>query len=322
MKRRFVVHKQQEFLLSVIAAATAITPAFTQDVAPVAGPASSTTRSLAYIPDFSGTWAHPFLNGLEAPLSGPGPVTNKVRRTGPQAGVSSIDQLVGDYTNPILQPWAAEVVKMLGESTLAGKDYPTPRNQCWPEQVPFVFINYGMQLLQQHDRITLLYPFDHQFRQVRLNQPHPVHVTPSWYGDSVGHYEGDTLAIDTVGIRVGPFSMIDWYGTPFTEALHLVERYRLLDYESTIKAIDWGAKEHFQNDTPYNGFAVDPNYKGKGLQIQLTVVDEGAFTMPWSATVTFRRGLEESQERVCAENIRGSGGAWVSRVPRAEKPDF
>jgi hypothetical protein len=56
---------------------------------------------------------------LEAPLSGPGPVTNKVRRTGPQAGVSSIDQLVGDYANLILQPWATEVVKMLGESTLA-----------------------------------------------------------------------------------------------------------------------------------------------------------------------------------------------------------
>jgi hypothetical protein len=101
-----------------------------------------------------------------------------------------------------------------------------------------------------------------------------------------------------------------------------VERYRLLDYETTIKAIEWAAKEHFQNDTPYNGFAVDPKYKGKGLQIQLTVVDEGAFTMPWSATVTFRRGLEESQERVCAENVRGSGSAWVSRVPRAGKPDF
>src|SRR6516164_2100909 len=196
--------KGRESLLLVIVAVAVMTPASGQDVAPAAETANTSARNIASIPDFSGTWAHPFLNALEPPLSGPGPVTNRVRRTGPQAGVSSIYQLVGDYANPILQPWAAEVVKRLGESSLAGKDYPTPRNQCWPEQVPFIFINYGMQLLQQPDSITILYPFDHQFRQVRLNQPHPVHVTPSWYGDSVGHYEGDTFVIDTVGIKVGP----------------------------------------------------------------------------------------------------------------------
>ena len=50
-----------------------------------------------------------------------------------------------------------------------------------------------------------------------MNQPHPTQVTPSWYGDSVGHYEGDTLVIDTVGVKIGPFSMVDMYGTPYTE---------------------------------------------------------------------------------------------------------
>jgi hypothetical protein len=311
----------RNFLLSVIVATAAVAPALGQDVAPAAGPSTS-ARSIASIPDFSGTWAHPFLNGLEPPLSGPGPVRNRARGRGPQAGASSINQLVGDYTNPILQPWAAEVVKKLGESSLAGQAYPTPRNQCWPEQVPFVFINYGMHLLQQPDKITILYPFDHQFRQVRLNQPHPAYVAPSWYGDSVGHYEGDTLVIDTVGIKVGPFSMIDWFGTPFTEALHLVERYRLLDYESTIKAIERAAKEHFQQDNPYNGVAVDPNYKGKGLQMELIVVDEGAFRMPWSAAITFRRSSEEWRERVCAENTHEYYAGKDTAVPHADKPDF
>ena len=47
-----------------------------------------------------------------------------------------------------------------------------------------------------------------------MNQPHPVRVAPSWYGDSVGHYEGDTLVIDTVAIKIGPFAMVDMYGTP------------------------------------------------------------------------------------------------------------
>jgi hypothetical protein len=86
-------------------------------------------------------------------------------------------------------------------------------------------------LLQQPDKITILYYADHEVRRVRLNQPHPVQVTPSWHGDSVGHYEDDTLVIDTVGIKIGPFSMVDWYGTPHTQALHVVERYRLIDYE-------------------------------------------------------------------------------------------
>jgi hypothetical protein len=310
------------FLSSLIAAAALMTPALGQDAVPAVAAASTSAPNIVPLADFSGTWAHPFLNGLEPPLSGPGPVRNRVRGRGGQAGVSSIDQLVGDYTNPILQPWAAEVVKKLGERSLAGEAYPTPRNQCWPEQVPFVFINYGMHLLQQADKITILYPFDHQFRQVRLNQPHPLHVTPSWYGDSVGRYEDGALVIDTVGIKVGPFSMIDWFGTPFTEALHLVERYRLLDYESTIKAIERGAKEHLQQDNPYNGVAVDPKYKGKGLQMELTVVDEGAFRMPWSAAITFRRSSEEWRERVCAENTHEYYAGKNTAVPHADRPEF
>ena len=47
-----------------------------------------------------------------------------------------------------------------------------------------------------------------------MNQPHPAKLTPSWYGDSVGHYEGDTLVIDTVGSRTGPFAMLDLSARP------------------------------------------------------------------------------------------------------------
>ena len=299
---------QRDFLLLVTLSVTAAMPAAAQ--------------TAASIPDLSGSWAHGALNGLELPLSGPGPVRNRSReRTGPQAGVGNRHQLVGDYTSSILQPWAAEVVKKFGEMSLAGEGYPTPRNQCWPEQVPFVFANYGMQILPQPDKITILYPFDHQFRQVRLNQLHPAPVTPSWYGDSVGHYDGDTLVVDTIGIKVGPFSMVDWFGTPFTEALHVVERYRLLDYEATKAAIERDAKEHYQQANPDNGPPADLNYKGKGLQIEVTIEDEGAFTTPWSATVTFRRARNERLELVCAENTQWYPGVY-SAVPAADKPDF
>jgi hypothetical protein len=299
---------QRDFLLLVTLCATTV--------------ASSARQAEAPIPDLSGTWNHTSLNGLELPLSGPGPVRNRSRlRAGPQAGVSNPAQLVGDYTNPILQPWAADVVRTLGEISLAGRGFPTPRNQCWPEQVPFVFANFGMQILQRPDKVTILYPFDHQFRQVRLNESHPAHPTPRWYGDSVGHYEGDTLVVDTVGVKVGPFSMIDWYGTPFTEALHLVERYRRLDREATTEAIARDAKEHFQYVNPDNGPPADVNDTGKGLQVHVTIEDEGAFRTPWTATVTLRRATDERLELVCADNTEWFPGTH-SKVPTTDSPDF
>lgn len=307
---------RRNLLFLVTLAATAALPFAT------IAQSQSGARSGASAPDFSGLWAHPALNALEMPLSGPGPVRNRTRvLTGPQAGVGDRTQMVGDYTNPILQPWAADVVKKFGEISLAGKGYPTPRNQCWPEGVPFVLANYGMEIIQKPNEITILYPFDHQVRQIRMNQPHPAKVTPSWYGDSVGRYEGDTLVIDTVGIKVGRFSMIDWYGTPFTQALHLVERYRFIDYEGTKAAVERAAKDHFQFDNPDNGALPDPDYKGPGLQLELTVEDKGAFTTPWRATVTHQRSSEDWLERVCAENSEWYPGT-SSQVPVANRPDF
>jgi hypothetical protein len=85
-------------------------------------------------------------------------------------------QLVGDYTNPILKPQAAEVVTKHGEISLAGVGYPIPSNQCWPGGVPFIFWDPGMQMLQRPDKITNLYS-RYDFRQVRMNQPHRAPVT-------------------------------------------------------------------------------------------------------------------------------------------------
>jgi hypothetical protein len=228
--------------------------------------------------------------------------------------VSNLLELVGDYTNPILQPWAAEVVKKLGEMSLAGVGFPSPRNQCWPGGVPFVFTSGAIQILQQADQISILYNYDHQVRHVRLNQSHPAQMTPTWYGDSVGHYEGDTLVIDTVGIKVGPFAAVDWYGTPHTKALHVVERYRLIDYEAAKEGWERDAKENWRAQPP-------PNYKGKYLQLQFTVDDEGAFTTPWTATMTYGRGRGDWVEAVCAENIQWYSGKDAA-VPRADKSDF
>jgi len=289
-----------------------------------AGPAAGQTVTRAApdpasIPDFSGAWAHPGL-GFGPPLSGPGPVRNKSRLP---SGASNFNLLVGDYSNPILKPEAAEVVKKFGETSLSGRIFPDPDNQCLQNPVPYIFWNFSVRLLQLPDKIVIIYQHDDDFRQVRLNQPHPATVIPSLHGDSVGRYEGDMLVIDTVGVKLGPYRMIDRFGTPYTQALHVVERYRLLDYEATKEALDRAAKEW-----PSAGATIDRNYRGKGLQLEFTVEDEGVFTMPWSATITYGRDANQDwDERVCAENVQHEyDGQFFSdkdaHVPTADKPDF
>jgi hypothetical protein len=312
----------RSIVVATVAAVTAFSsPALTQQ--PNQGAVS--------IPDLSGIWSHPFVWGFEPPASGAGPVVNKSRgrqifdadgrllRPRDNAPlVGNPFRLIGDYTNPILKPTSAAIVRKLGEITLTGVSYPTPANQCWPGGVPFIFSALGMQMLQQPGKITILYP--REFRQVRMNQPHPAQVTPSWYGDSVGRYEGDTLLIDTVGIKVGPFAMVDMFGTPHTEALHVVEQYRLIDNAAAKDA--WNRNENFRIPGNDGGPEVDPAYTGKGLQLRFMVEDDGVFTMPWSATITYRRGLDEHGEYICAENLHEYHEGKDRAVPRADKPDF
>jgi hypothetical protein len=283
----------------------------------------------APIPNFSGTWVRPYF-GVEPPLSGPGPVTNslrcsKISQCAPfqgRDGVESYYGLVGDHTNPILKPQAAEAVKKHGEIELSGVPHRTPRSQCWPGGVPYIFaFEEGMQFLQQPDKITIVYDYDHQVRHVRMDEPHPAQVTPSWYGDSVGHWESGTLVIDTIGVKIGPFAMLDAYGTPHSPALHVVERYRLINYEAALQGQEEGLNEHPISPGNY-GIVVDPDYRGKGLQLQFTVEDDGVFTMPWSATVTYRRGVIIMAEQICVEDRHEVDGTSERVIPQADKQDF
>ena len=273
----------------------------------IAAPASA--------PDFAGVWWHPSLPGPEPLASGPTGLKNLMRRA--SDGASDYNTLVGDYNNPILKPEAAATVKKFGEMSKSGVLFPNPANQCWPEPVPFIYKNFAFQIFQRGDHITMIYDQDHEVRYVRMNAQHPRNVKPSWYGDSVGHYEGDTLVVDTVGQKSGPFAMVDLYGTPYTSALHVVERYRLIDYDEAKEGLDRDAKENFRAGVG----TIDRNYRGKHLQIRYTVEDPGVFTTAWSGTVTYGRGSEEWPETVCAENPH----VYYSKdeqVPTAAKPDF
>jgi len=289
-----------------------------------AAPAPAASGGASH-PDFSGIWAHPWLPGFEALASGPTALVNLSRRPD---GVQIQTQLVGDYKNPILKPAAAEIVRKMGEQSKSHFGFHNPRNQCWPNGIPFVLSANGQQIFDRGDHLTMIYRVDHQVRTVRMNSSHPAKVTPSYYGDSVGHYEGDTLVIDTVGIKPGPFAMIDWFGTPQTPALHVVERYRLLDKDQAKEGVQRAYKD---NTLPAfnNPPVVDFNSRGKWLQLVFTIDDPTVFTTPWSATVTMgpavqslATGAAPWPEDVCAENPHKYGTEEDVQLPTAKIADF
>jgi hypothetical protein len=103
----------------------------------------------------------------------------------------------------------------------------------------------------------------------------------------------------------------------------VVERYRLIDYNEAKDAIERNARENaYVAATAATGIVeIDPSYRGKVLQLHFTVEDTGVFTMPWTATITYRPNVGGWSEVACAENIQWYPGKNAA-VPRADKPDF
>ncbi len=270
--------------------------------------------------DFSGAWGRNAFN-LEPMPSGPQPLTNLSRRAD---GTGNGAQLVGDYNNPILKPEAAAVVKAKGELAKSGKGYPDPSNQCRPYAPPFTFaMQENFEILPKKDgSLTIIYSQDDQVRRVRMNANHPAKIVPTAMGDSVGHFEGDTLVIDTIGIMTGPVNPVDRWGTPHSDALHVMERYRFIDGTAAKAAQEKWEKTDGRVRGPegVRDLAEDPNVKG--LQLEITVEDANVFTTPWSALVTYRRAVGPWEERVCADNpVEHYPGEWIF-LPKADKPDF
>lgn len=227
-------------------------------------------RLPAGAPDFSGYWRGDIAQYLP-PEEGAGPVQDIKGNPWP-----SIDEpYEADTSNPILLPWVRERLEQQNELETTGRHVPTPQETCSPYGVPWVYtLTANVQILQHPDVVAIVYQRGQQFRIVRMNQEHPEDPGQDWYGHSVGHYEGDTLVIDTVGFN--DETWIDQFGTPHTEQLHVVERLRLVTGED-------GADR---------------------LQIEFTVEDPGAFTTPWSAIVYYRRSDFPYMEEVCAEDNR------------------
>ena len=139
------------------------------------------------------------------PPSGPGPVVSDPNHPySPNQGTAGQAAFhVADLNNPILKPWAREQMKKSNDEVLAGKIPFTARERCWPGGVPDFDIyerDRPVFWVQSPREVVIVNEHDGQTRHIYLNVPHSPNVKPTWYGDSVGHFEGDTLVVDTVGL--------------------------------------------------------------------------------------------------------------------------
>ena len=253
--------------------------------------------------------------------SGPQPLRNLSRRPD---GTANAGQLVGDYHNPILTPEAAAIVKQKGDLAIAGRGFPNAQDQCRPMGPPFALaMQLGFVMLQTKDgNITIIYDQNANIRRIRMNAAHPAKWVPSPMGDSVGRWEGETLVIDTMGVRVDGFISVDRFGTPQSDAMHVVERYRLIDGALAKAAMDTYEKREGTVGGGGRVAGYHPDISLKGLQLDVTMEDPKVFTAPLTARVTYRRLITQWTEAVCAENpVEHYKDEWIG-LPKADRPDF
>jgi hypothetical protein len=295
---------RQALFFSVVTAAMSTLPAFADGAASM----------------MAMRWGKNAFN-FEGMPSGPQPLKNLSRLPN---GKANAGRLVGDYNNPILTPAAAAVVKQKGELAIAGKGFPNAQDQCRAIAPPFTFaMQLGFAMLpSKGGNITIMYDQNMNVRHIRMNGTHPVNLVPSSMGDSVGHWDGDTLVIDTLGIKTDAFTSVDRFGTPQSEAMHVVERYRLIDGAVAKAQVD---KYETSEGTVGGGQRVagyNPDTGLKGLQLEVTMEDPKVFTAPLTARVTYRPLITNWQESVCADNpVEHYEGEWIG-LPKAARPDF
>jgi hypothetical protein len=232
----------------------------------------------ANIPDFMGDrdtgWLpdRPTGDDFLPPPSGPGPVmSTKGRPYVPNGTGQQPSYRIADLTNPILMPWVIERMKTANERVLAGRVPYIAREHCWPAGVPGFTVFTRVQpihFIQTPTKVIVLNELNAEVRRIYLDVAHSPTLKPSWYGESIGHYEGDELVVDTIGANDKTY--VDNYRTPHTEQIHVVERFKLTE-------------------------------DGRKLQALLTVTDPGAFNMP--GPLCWRRLTERPMvENLCAEN--------------------
>ena len=255
------------------------------------------TRGAAqsHVPNFNGTFGRDVHNFLK-----------------PYSPVPRSYNVFGGYNNEYLKPWVVELLNRDSLMERSGQAVITAHSVCYPESVPYVFGGTTIQILQTPTEVTMIFADPGQFRTIYLNRAHSKYVKPSYWGESVGHFEGDTLVVDTIGFAVNPQSgSMGFFGTPHTAALHLVERWRFLKDGEASTAPP-------ARDESFDAAAVIPG--AKHLRLTFTVEDQIAYRKPWSVTLDYLPLNSRIREYICAENSRAR--QLTPLLPIADVPDF
>jgi hypothetical protein len=246
-------------------------------------------------PDFSANNAAWIAVGTEwTPLPGsPPPVTqDPAHRYVPNNRGEQPTFRVADINNPNLTQFAKDALKKANEDVFAGKPMWSRSSRCWATGVPAFLLTPAqpMFFVQTPAQVRMIAQHDNDVRRIYLNVPHSANPKPSWYGESVGHYEGDTLVIDTIGLNDKTF--IDNFRTPHSEQLHVVERLRLVE-------------------------------GGRFLEAEVLIDDPAVFLKPLHVTKRSRRVEATLAEWRCAAGeMNNPFTAGADPLPTAEKAEF
>jgi hypothetical protein len=233
------------------------------------------------------------------PVSGIGPVmdspakpyfNNAVARELHVKGTVRIADLTSEPARN-LKPWALEALRKQNALAAEGKNIQTRQARCWQLGVPnFDDVPQPLYFIQTPKEVVMY--MGHRVRHIYMNVPHSKVLKPTWYGESVGRYEGDTLVVDTIGQNDKTF--VDGYRTPHTAKIHVVERFRIV-------------------------------HGGSGMDTTYTVDDPDAFYRPWSARrpryLVTDNPLTD-KDRICAVGSEDRFNEGLEPLQRAASPDF
>jgi hypothetical protein len=196
-----------------------------------------------------------------------------------------------DANNPNLTQWAKDRLKKDNELQDKGFHMFSRQARCWPAGAAAFRFSPGTPtyFIQTPKVVWMIYAGDQQVRRVFLNVPHSANPKPSWYGESVGHYEGDTLVVDTIAETTKTF--IDQFRTPHGPKLHVIERIRLVE-------------------------------RGDVLETELTIEDPDALLKPLRLVHQQRKVEDPMTESSCNESGGDPFALDAEPIPEDSTPDF
>jgi len=227
----------------------------------------------ASTPDLSGMW-------------------RRTRRPPDNKRKYTIFEIALSLTNdePPMTPWGLEKFKAakpnVGPHAVTIAESNDPTVNCFPHGVPKIYLMRGapLEILQEPGRVVMYFEYDHFVREIFTDgRQHTPDLNPTWMGEAIGKWDGDTLVVDTIGFN--DKTWLDYSGHPHSDALHVVERIRRVDHGTLV------------ND--------------------ITIEDPKAYTKPWVSHMVFDLHPDwKIEETICEDDVNFSN---VQKVSESKK---